>query len=431
MILIGLAKSRNFCIPVIYGLTSITLAYAAPMQELTDAELSHVEGKALMSLSYISPADSVNKNPGQNIGFYKMGMEAQLDLNANIKRLQLGCGGVNGANGCDIDIDNLSLSGVAETREGRVQSSAQLTNPFLEFAIKNPDSASTREMVGVRLSAEKVLGLLTLGSENSEKPNGINSLSGYLKIKNAVGTATTAARSGVNFNNLGELVYGKAKSTTGFVSADFTSNDYALNLAEGSGSLKINGQTISGNRMSNVYLTGVARIDNIALSGKISANAKLWGLVPIPLSGDITGNVSNLNVDVKVSENLGYIHRLPLSNPFSLSMQKQDIHWTGASVAAQTGWWLSIEDPIDIGNVTPSQKVVVTDAVIKQVVPLISNYLQANPIECGFLATSCLAGNFRLGEVPLTNSIVNMDLVNLQLKNQSFAPNCYGSLKFC
>nr|WP_257219854.1 hypothetical protein [Acinetobacter sp. YH12239] len=236
MILIGLAKSRNFCIPVIYGLTSITLAYAAPMQELTDAELSHVEGKALMSLSYISPADSVNKNPGQNIGFYKMGMEAQLDLNANIKRLQLGCGGVNGANGCDIDIDNLSLSGIAETREGRVQSSAQLTNPFLEFAIKNPDSASTREMVGVRLSAEKVLGLLTLGSENSEKPNGINSLSGYLKIKDAVGTATTAARSGVNFNNLGELVYGKAKSTTGFVSADFTSNDYALNLAEGSGS---------------------------------------------------------------------------------------------------------------------------------------------------------------------------------------------------
>lgn len=409
-----------------------TFSYAEqPMQVLTDTELSEINGQALMSLSYMAPNDSENKMAGKGVGFYKMGLEAEVELNANIKKLQLGCGGANGANGCDIDIDNLSLSGVSDTRDGRVGSSAKLTNPFLEFAIKNPDSASTREMVGVRLSAEKVLGLLTLGEENTASPNGINSLSGYLKIKDATGTVTTAARTGVDYGNLGQTIYGKAKSTTGFVSADFSSNEYALNLAEGSGSLKINGQTISGNRMSNVNLTGVARIDNIALSGTISANAKLWGLVPIPLSGDITGNVSNLNVNVSVSENLGYIHKLPLNNPFSLSMQQQDIFWSGSSVAAQRGWWLAIEDPVDIGNVTPSQKVEVTDAVIKQVIPLISNYLQANPIQCGFLATSCLAGNFKLGEVPLQNATVDMQLNNLQLKNQAFAPNCYGNLKFC
>ena len=43
-------------------------------------------------------------------------------------------------------------------------------------------------------------------------------------------------------------------------------------------------------------------------------------------------------------------------------MQQQDIFWSGSSVAAQRGWWLAIEDPVDIGNVTPSQKVEVTDA---------------------------------------------------------------------
>lgn len=398
---------------------------------LSDAELSEVQGQALMNLTYTDPSKANSSMASQNIGFYKLGMEAELELNANIKKLQLGCGGINGAGGCDIDIDNLSLSGIAETREGRVSSSAKMTNPFIEFAIKNPNSASTREIMGFRLSAEKVLGMLTLGEENTGSPNGINSLSGYMKIKDASGTATTAARTGVNYNNLGATVYGKAKSTTGLVSADFTSNDYSLNLAEGNGTLNIKGQTISGRRMSNVNLIGTAKIDNIALSGKISANAKLWGLLPIPLSGDITGNVSNLNVDVKVSENLGFIHKLPLNNPFSLSLQKQDIFWNGAAETAQRGWWLAIEDPVDIGNVTPSQKVDVTDSVIKQVIPLISTYLQSNPIECGFLATSCLAGNFRLGDVPLQNATVNMDLANLQLKNQSFAPNCYGSLKFC
>lgn len=408
-----------------------TYADDSTLKSLSDSELSEVQGQALMNLTYTDPSKANAAMASQNIGFYKLGMEADVELNANIKKLQLGCGGVNGAGGCDIDIDNLSLSGISDTREGRVSSSAKLTNPFVEFAIKNPNSASTREMMGFRLSAEKVLGMLTLGEENSDKPNGINSLSGYMKIKDATGTATTAARNGVNYNNLGETVYGKAKSTTGLISADFTSNDYSLNLAEGSGTLKINGQTISGRRMSNVNLTGVAKIDNIALSGNISASAKLWGLLPIPLSGNVSGNVSNLNVDVKVSENLGFIHKLPLNNPFSLSLQKQDIFWNGAATTAQRGWWLAIEDPVDIGNVTPSQKVEVTDSVIKQVIPLISTYLQNNPIECGFLATSCLAGNFRLGEVPLQNAKVNMELANLQLKNQTFAPNCYGSLKFC
>ncbi len=408
-----------------------TYADDSTLKSLSDSELSEVQGQALMNLTYTDPSKANAAMASQNIGFYKLGMEADVELNANIKKLQLGCGGVNGAGGCDIDIDNLSLSGISDTREGRVGSSAKLTNPFVEFAIKNPNSASTREMMGFRLSAEKVLGMLTLGEENSDKPNGINSLSGYMKIKDATGTATTAARSGVNYNNLGETVYGKAKSTTGLISADFTSNDYSLNLAEGSGTLKINGQTISGRRMSNVNLMGTAKIDNIALSGNISASAKLWGLLPIPLSGNVSGNVSNLNVDVEVSENLGFIHKLPLNNPFSLSLQKQDIFWNGAATTAQRGWWLAIEDPVDIGNVTPSQKVEVTDSVIKQVIPLISTYLQNNPIECGFLATSCLAGNFRLGEVPLQNAKVNMELANLQLKNQTFAPNCYGALKFC
>ncbi|MFW1766489.1 hypothetical protein ACG9X2_13620 [Acinetobacter bereziniae] len=399
--------------------------------ELNDTELSKVQGQALMSLGYIAPNDAANKMQGQGIGFYKLGLEAELELNANIKKLQLGCGGINGAGGCDIDIDNLSLSGVADTREGRAGSSAKLTNPFLEFAIKNPDAASTREVVGLRLSAEKALGLLTLGSENSETPNGINSLSGFMKIKDATGTAYTGARTGVNYSNLGLSIIGKAKSSTGFITADFTSNDYSLNLGEGSGKLYIKGQTISGNRMTSVNLTGTAVIDNIPLGGKINAEAKLWGALPIPLGGTVNGNISNLNVSVNVDQSLGLIHKLKLDNPFSLSLQSQKVWWPNAEVAAQKGWWMAFEDAIDIGDVSPSQRVEVTDAVVKQVIPYVSSYLQKKPIECGFLALSCLTGNFNLNDVPLQDAKVNMDLANLKLVNQDFAPNCYGSLKFC
>lgn len=113
----------------------------------------------------------------------------------NIKKLQLGCGGRNGP-GCDIDLDNVSLSGNPgitgnpatdagsdQNRTNRVGSSAKLTNPFIEFAIKNPGSAATREMIGFRVSSEKAQGLLTIGTENSAVPNGVNALSGYIPVR--------------------------------------------------------------------------------------------------------------------------------------------------------------------------------------------------------------------------------------------------------
>ena len=105
----------------LFAVTSIGLnsTYAAStMTVLSEEQMSETVGQALMSLNYITPTDSSNPMKGiltngqsNKIGFYKLGMEAEIELNANIKNLQLGCGGVNGA-GCDIDIKNLSLSGL-------------------------------------------------------------------------------------------------------------------------------------------------------------------------------------------------------------------------------------------------------------------------------------------------------------------------------
>lgn len=129
----------------IFSMISINHVYAATLQPMSDEQMSATTGQALMTLSYLAPNDAGNSNPvSSNLGFYKLGMEAEIDINANIKKLQLGCGGVNGAGACDIDIDYLGLSGVSDTNTGRANSSAKISNPFIEFAIKNPNSAATR-----------------------------------------------------------------------------------------------------------------------------------------------------------------------------------------------------------------------------------------------------------------------------------------------
>ncbi len=97
-------KRINYLAIAMLGMMSgsVLAATGNSLTVLTDSELSAETGQALFNMSYIGPGGS---NPNVDTGFYKLGMEAQLDLNANIKKLQLGCGGVKGA-GCDIDLDN-------------------------------------------------------------------------------------------------------------------------------------------------------------------------------------------------------------------------------------------------------------------------------------------------------------------------------------
>ncbi|RYZ98100.1 MAG: hypothetical protein EOP47_20135, partial [Sphingobacteriaceae bacterium] len=171
----------------IMGSSVFALPATSEMTALSDNELAAESGQALFNMSFIAPNDASNLMKGKtiggaaagNIGFYKLGLEAELELNANIRNLQLGCGGINGADACDIDIKNLALSGLPDSYDssgnpvfnnGRPSTSAKLTNPFMEFAIKDPEKASTREVLGFRASAEKISALLTAGLSNNATP---------------------------------------------------------------------------------------------------------------------------------------------------------------------------------------------------------------------------------------------------------------------
>lgn len=429
------------------------------LQSLSDSELSDVNGQALMSLSYIAPGDAANKMPSQDaIGFYKLGLEADLELNANIKKLQLGCSGGN----CDIDIDNLSFSGLGNAatsntasesdRAARVGSSAVLTNPFIQFAIKNPDSAAKREIVGINLSSEKAMGLMTFGTENNATKNGINSLSGYMKVAATTGLAQVngfgtslvsgeAARGQLRQADGYDEITGKACCLFPGVPTSFKTTEYDLNLrdkATGSnilkGDLVLKEQVITGKRIDAAPLLATATVRDIDLSGEISARAVL-GIISLN-DRATSGTIQNLKVDVAIDQNLGFFHKADLNGtPASLSLQSQDLKWTGNNSVSQKGWWLELSDPIEIGQIDPALKVDIPKATLNEVMGQVSTFLDKNHVQCGrWVASECLwAGSpVPVGTVNLQNApAASMPLKDIQLVKQAFTPNCYGNLKFC
>lgn len=441
-LLAALCLPASFCLAApassADALTAPTLAH---MASLTDDELAATNGQALFNMSYLAPGDANNNQAG--VGFYKLGIEGDMAINANIRKLQLGCGGINGAGACDIDIDNFSMSGGdGSTRAGRVGSDTILTNPFFQIAIENPGNPALRKVVGFRISSEAANGLLTFGEENSTTPNGINSLSGYLNIGQATGTAVTQTRS-MTKASTGKDMTGRIRITDlGGATLNFSSDTYSLNLASGSATVTTPASTVVvGQRMSYVDLLGSATIAPIVFSGTMTANVNLG--FDIPLEKNVTGQISGLTATVPIQQSLGFIHKLPLGgNPFSLSLQGQSVFWPGAVAAAQRGWWMAFEDKIDIGNISPTAAVPITDAVLSQALgpqgcsngatPGINCALYASPIECkAFGSPNCLGGGLPVGNVNITGTNVLFPLNNLQLSAQGFAPNCWGSSKFC
>ena len=419
---------------------TLDLSQSYAMTALNDEELSEVEGQSLMNLEFqqgTNTTDAQGKTYNQsNIGFYKLALSAELELNANIKKLQLGCGGDNNsirANSCDIDIDHISLSGLPDdanyTSDQRVATSALITNPFIQFAIKNPTSAATREVLGFRVSAEKIKGLMTLGTENTSTPNGINTFSGYMKTKTASGTAVTEART-MTYADTGLEIKGKVTGTILFIptTLDYTSDNYNLTLSSTTAPFTINSTIVSGTRMKDVTLKGSGTVGQINFSGPLTATV----LGGVPLNKQVTGNITGLKTDITVNQSLGLIHALYLNNPASLSLQSQDILWTGAAVGANKGWWLAMEDEVELGSLSPTTKVAITNEVLKQTIAGINKDLTEHPRPCGDLLFQCALGSdLAVGNVPMNSTTLDFPLTNLSLQGQNFRSNCYGGLKFC
>jgi len=459
-------------------------ANATGFKSLTDTELAKVDGQALLNFS--KDAYSYNTSSNEKVNFFKLGLEAEMQLNTNIKSLQLGCGGVNGANGCDIDISNLALSGLPTSYDAdgnpvfandRASTSAKITNPFIEFAIKNSDKASTREIVGFRLGAQEILGLLTTGIANTQSPtDGIQSFSGYMKIADTSGsTNTAAAKFGKASNQAISGVLDIALfGTHNFTSDPTNSNTTGITVPQ-LNNVKFNvpGFTVSGNRQTQASATNImvtipviplakgtaednasyevynglntTQFDNDQLLVNINPCVGLGSLCLVSTSKFKMGEgskLTNLNMNVTFNQLLSMVHNVPLTGSGGyLALQQLALHWPGADAAdvAKRGWWMSFADPVQLGKLNVAGAVDIS-AVLPQVATNITNNLQAPgneiPIDLGdsikALANTPIVKTLTIDVGPWTQANPStLTLSNQILKNQNVPSNCYGGLKFC
>jgi len=430
------------------------------MTPLEEDELRDTAGQAAYYTTYTAPPTGLSGSgtSSADYGFFTLGLKADLAMNANIEHLQLGCGGVNGK-GCDIDINALSLSGnpgVGSCAAGasRASCDAMLTNPFIQLAIKNPNSLSTRQLVGFRLSAQSSTGLLTAG-QNTAKPNGINALSGYMPIAATSGTASTkpgvfgVGNSGGNETVNGYINANIALCTTGCGNNkpinSVPGQSQGINVATQTVPFNIPAFVINGSRQNSATVLANAIIPDIPISqndGSLYINIQNQICVAFLICVANTkfymnASLHGIGVNINFNEALGYIHNIPLSgNPFYLALQSTAVKYPGTASndVAQTGWWMSFQNPVQLGALNPTNQVDITSAY-PQLATFLGNYLKTNPVSIttGDGLSALFTGGITkdLGLINLSGNTANITLSNLQLNTQNVASNCYGGLKFC
>lgn len=455
------------------------------MVALDEQQLAAQTGQSLFSLSYIAPTDSSNLMTGKtvngastgNVGFYKLGVDADVELNANIRNIQLGCGGINGIGSCDVDIKNLSLSGLPTSYDnsgnpifanGRPATSAKLVNPFVQFAIRNPDTASTREIMGFRVSAEQIFGLLTTGLTNNDSPtttDGIQSLSGFMRLASTTGTVTTQSTLfGRRANESIQGLLSAVGQKRTFTSQPSDPNTLGVTIPSMAAGFTMPQSIVNGKRLNYATVNDItSTIANLPLTTGTNQMAvtfpSILGLtkgVVILKSGSA---INNLNLNVTFNQSLSMLHNIPLNGTGGyIALQGQPILWPGSYVdssdstktelnqmaktdVAQQGWWMSFADPIQLGKLNGTVPVDIS-ATFAQVASLMTAELlkEENRVDVpigdalgALFGASITTPNpviVDLGPATTANP-ARLTLANVPLANQNVVSNCWGGVKFC
>ncbi|MDV2470094.1 hypothetical protein QR674_14005 [Acinetobacter chinensis] len=358
---------------------------ANTMIELSDQQLSQVQGQALFSLNNI-------KDNAQGINFYKLAFEASVDLNLNAKSLQLGCGGMNGAGACDIDISQVSFgcitgaSGNCISLPATLQNQANgldannsisnqtalknfvLTNPFFQFAIRNSDSAAKREVVGVRIGAEHAEGPMSFGA--------LNSFSGYFTGK---ANLTMLGEKNVSPVSKENAHFGNASAFLGLQNSEILNvlgikiNYRDLTMDYGTISEKDLKVSVVGNRVTQATIQGLqlgSVVDKIVngvtvnqicgrgwfneCTGVISPGVAntLLPLLKTGIGNYIKGELASglhttadqLN-NYQLKYNLTNVHQIDVdSDTFGIALSKELIKYPGYAEAVSRGWSMYLQD---------------------------------------------------------------------------------------
>src|SRR5699024_6391072 len=224
-----------------YFLTALTLLPSLVLATvpLEDNEMAEVTGQSLLVADYIAPSGATNSQT--DFHYYRTGSDALVEMNMNIDKLQLGCGGYNEAvraNSCDIDLDYVSFLGRDPSGNNGIQpdgakkagdpvtSDFKLTRPYFEIAVRDVGGGQ-REIAGFKIGAQEADGFMGIGRTyghgewneeigvtcNTSNPltchSGINSLSGALTVEDSANIPIKASVWPVTLS--GEGCFGQTK----------------------------------------------------------------------------------------------------------------------------------------------------------------------------------------------------------------------------
>ncbi len=382
----------------------------AKLSEIEDAELNQISGQSLFSMAYIAPSEPGNIS---GLGFYTLGLEGTIEINANIKKLQLGCGGINGADQCDIDLDHVRLAGLKPGPSGTyVDSDAVLQNPFIQFAVKNPNSASTRSIVGIAFGSQKATGQLSIGENPT--PNiagtsagqiGINTISGRIpaQVANVALSATlcTTTIGSSCFLSLG----------SGNLPLLNTSVKPRNGIDQPNG---VFSSLVTGNRITSLNL-GPFALDATPLNG-------FGGALVSALGGVAYGSLAENFIDL---HNLN-ISSSDTSSGMLLTLNQQDILWPQANANGTTTFPTTSQFTNSNGD-TITQSMLMANRGWYLILPTTTiGGTPNNPL----ITSNVLLGVLNNPSALQVLSLPGITIPSINL-NQIPIQNCYGQLKFC
>lgn len=145
--------SRSIFVALAFAAFSLLAAgnASAQMRALSDSEMSTVSGQGLFTVS----------NSSYNgFDFMRIGLDADVTLNANLANLRLGEYNYGPRNGSGADLD-ISALRFGRSDGGEAARLVHITNPYFEFVYRNtgaPGTAGQREVVGMRLGFDGIAG---------------------------------------------------------------------------------------------------------------------------------------------------------------------------------------------------------------------------------------------------------------------------------
>lgn len=401
---------------------------AAAMTELGDKEMSKVSGQALLQM---------DKEFSNGFTFYKAGLDAVLELNLNIKKLQLGCGGVNGAVGCDLDADNFALGCIADaggnctypgSTSGTQMKDLVMTRPYFQFAIKNDDSKTLREVVGVRLGGENVEGPMSIGN--------FNSFSGYLSasanfIMEAQGTDSSddiAVTCGTNvpggcpgdggspgYNDFGLQGPIRALGLSNGCACSFglcaSYEELTVKFDEVS---RLNRPVLlSGNRQTQAFVSNAqlaSAVEELSDTLEIvrstnALSADFINFIKPLIIGQVEDNIKQQLADgfgipvnqlenYQIPYNISNLHSVDVDTPlFGLSFQNEDVQYPGYVQSVPRGWAMYLPEAFTLEVSEPTtvfvNNIVNGAAAAGDIVPLPNPGSGAIYDNCWGAATFC------------------------------------------